>query len=79
MNVQYITNNQGKRKAVIVPIEEWRIIMQKMQASGIDLRELGITEEQALELRERLTPFAEDWNTPEMDIYDHYDEAKARL
>lgn len=79
MNVQYITNIRGKRTAVIVSIEEWRTIMKKMQASGIDLREHGITEEQALELRERLTPFAEDWNIPEMDIYDHYDEAKARL
>ena len=79
MNVQYITDERGKRKAAIVPIEEWRTIMKKMQASGIDLREHGITEEQALELRERLTTFAEDWNIPEMEIYDHYEEAKARL
>jgi hypothetical protein len=30
----------------------------------------------ALELRERLIGFAEDWDSPEMEIYDHYDETK---
>ncbi len=77
--MQYITDEHGKKTAAIVLIKEWRTIMKKMQASGIDLREHGITEEQALDLRERLTPFAVDWNIPEMDIYDHYDEAKARM
>ncbi len=34
----------------------------------LDLRELGITKEQAADLRGRLSTFAEDWNRPEMDV-----------
>lgn len=44
----------------------------------VDLREHGITREQAAELRARLTTF-EDWDDPEMDIYDDYDQALANL
>ena len=36
----------------------------------IDLRELGIDERLAAELRAGFATFAEDWNAPEMDIYD---------
>lgn len=36
----------------------------------IDLRELGITKAQAADLRARLSTFAEDWDRPEMDVYD---------
>jgi hypothetical protein len=42
----------------------------------VDLETRGIARRQALVLRERLASFAEDWNSPEMDMYDHYDEAK---
>ncbi len=45
----------------------------------IDLRTRGIDEAQAADLRARLATFAEDWNSPEMDIYDNYDAAKANL
>ncbi len=40
-----------------------------------DLRAHGIDREQAADLRARLMPFAEDWEQPEMDIYDNYDAA----
>ena len=36
----------------------------------LDLRELGIDKEQAADLRWRLSTFAEDWERPEMDVYD---------
>jgi hypothetical protein len=39
-------------------------------AEPVDLRELGIEESQAADLRRRLTPFAEDWDRPEMAAYD---------
>ena len=39
-------------------------------AEPIDLRERGITESQAADLRRRLAPFAEDWDRPEMAAYD---------
>ena len=38
--------------------------------SPIDLREIGIGEDQAADLRARLKPFAEDWDRPDMDVYD---------
>ncbi len=37
---------------------------------SIDLRERGIDEQQAADLRARLKPVVEDWNRPEMDVYD---------
>ncbi|MBC8181081.1 hypothetical protein H8E88_08155 [candidate division KSB1 bacterium] len=35
-----------------------------------DLQTRGIDKKQAAELRARLATFAEDWDSPEMDIYD---------
>jgi len=56
-----------------------RLIVTFLEAQDIDLSARGIDGETAAELRERLRPFAEDWDSPEMSIYDHYDDAKARL
>jgi hypothetical protein len=39
-------------------------------ARPADLRELGIDEAQAADLRRRLSTFVEDWERPEMDVYD---------
>ncbi len=36
----------------------------------VDLRDRGIEEIQAADLRARLRPFAEDWERPEMGVYD---------
>jgi hypothetical protein len=36
----------------------------------VELRERGIDEAQAEDLRRRLAPFAEDWDRPEMAAYD---------
>jgi hypothetical protein len=48
-----------------------RVIVTWVQpAEGIDLRERGIDEGHAADLRRRLAAFAEDWNRPEMAIYD---------
>lgn len=38
--------------------------------SSIDLESRGIGIEQAANLRSRLQTFAEDWDQPEMDVYD---------
>jgi hypothetical protein len=58
---------------------ERRVIVTFVEPKFIDLRERGIDEAQAADLRARLATFAEDWNSPEMDIYDNYDAAKANL
>jgi len=48
-----------------------RVIVTWVQpAASIDLRERGIDESQAADLRRRLAPFAEDWDRPEMAVYD---------
>ena len=47
-----------------------RVIVTFLESRGIDLRDHGIVESQAAELRHRLNAFAEDWNRPEMDAYD---------
>ena len=36
----------------------------------VDLRERGIDESQAADLRRRLSSFSEDWDRPEMAVYD---------
>ena len=48
-----------------------RVIVTFLQSAGsVDLRERGIDESQAADLRHRLAPFAEDWDRPEMAVYD---------
>jgi hypothetical protein len=59
--------------------EESPVIVTFVESGKIDLRAHGITGAEAAELRNALAAFAEDWDSPEMDIYDDYDAAKARL
>lgn len=56
---------------------EARVIVTFLESGVIDLHERGIDEAQAADLRGRLSTFSDDWNSPEMDIYDHYDAAKS--
>ena len=59
--------------------EGTRVVVTFLSPGSIDLREHGISKTQAAELRARLACFAEDWESPEMDIYDNYDEEKTKL
>ena len=45
---------------------------------SIDLREIGISEGLAAELRVKFETF-EDWNDPLMDIYNDYEASSSRL
>ena len=46
-------------------------ILKRLKPTGsIDLAARGINETKAANLRSRLQTFAEDWERPEMDIYD---------
>ena len=50
---------------------EARVIVTFLSSGKvIDLAERGIDEGQAADLRHRLQAFAEDWDRPEMDVYD---------
>ena len=72
----------GKIELVQVPADvrdETHVIVTFLEPRPIDLRERGIDKAQAADLRVRLATFAEDWDSPEMDIYDDYDAAKADL
>jgi len=55
--------------------EDTRVIVTFLEPGGIDLRQRGIDEAQAASLRHRLAAFAEEWESPEMSIYDDYDAA----
>lgn len=72
----------GKIVLASVPrdmLEETPVIVTFLEPRVINLRERAIDASQAADLRARLATFAEDWDSPEMDIYDNYDAAKARL
>jgi hypothetical protein len=59
--------------------DETLVIVTFLEPDTIDLRTRGINAAHAADLRARLATFAEEWESPEMDIYDHYDAAKANL
>ena len=52
------------------------VVVTFLEARPIDLRAQGIDEVHAADLRHRLATFAEDWERPEMDVYDDYDAAR---
>ena len=60
-------------------LEGTRVIVTFLENKTIDLASHGIDKAQAEILRASLATFAEDWNSPEMSIYDDYDAAKAKL
>ncbi|MCQ3938823.1 MAG: hypothetical protein DPW18_17520 [Chloroflexi bacterium] len=53
--------------------DETPVIVTFLGGEGIDLRARGISEEQAGEIRAQLAAFAEEWDSPEMSIYDNYE------
>ncbi len=64
-------NGKVELSEPIVEAEGSRVIVTWVEPSGpADLQLLGIEELQALYLRHRLSTFAEDWERPEMNVYD---------
>ncbi len=59
--------------------EESGVIVTFLKTSEINLAQQGINKDEARFLRASLATFAEDWDSPEMSIYDDYDTAKAQL
>ena len=55
------------------------IVTFLVKPNWIDLHARGISETQAAMLRAQLALFAEDWDSPEMSIYDDYDTAKPSI
>ncbi len=53
------------------------VIVTFVRSNDIDLASQGIDREQAETLRASLATFSDDWNSPEMSVYDNYDAVKA--
>jgi hypothetical protein len=47
-----------------------RVIVTFLAPQTVQLGERGIDPQHAAELRQRLKAFSEDWDRPEMDVYD---------
>ncbi len=70
----------GKIELIEIPVnigEDVPVIVTFLTGQYVDLQARGISRKQALALRERLGGFAEDWDSPEMDVYDRYDAVKS--
>ena len=65
---------------LIEPTDDWvegsSVLVTSFGNHEIDLEAQGITPEEAGRLRASLATFTEDWESPEMSIYDNYDAAK---
>jgi hypothetical protein len=48
---------------------EGKVIVTFLEPSCVDLSTRGMEPAQAADLRHRLHSFAEDWDRPEMDLY----------
>ena len=59
---------------LIEPIDEAEgsrvIVTWPHSAQSIDLRDRGVDQSQAADLRRRLAQFKDDWERPEMNAYD---------
>ena len=55
------------------------VIVTFLTSGTVDLRPHGIGASEAAELRARLSTFAEEWESPEMSVYDDYHAAKSKL
>ena len=62
----------------VTEISEAKVLVTFVENNDVELFSLGIDEAAASELRGKFASF-EDWNDPAMDIYNHYDNAKAVL
>ena len=51
-------------------VSESKVLVTFLEIKEINLQERGIGKVQAVELRSKLSTITEDWNRPEMDIYD---------
>ncbi len=67
------TYKDGKVELAEIPLQvnQSRVLVTFLESNGVDLQARGIDAAQATELRARLKTFAEDWERPEADIYDH--------
>lgn len=56
--------------------ENTPVLVTFVEPPAVDLRALNIDAAQAAEARARFATFAEEWDSPEMSVYDDYDAAR---
>ncbi len=84
--------NNKKVEVIILPLSDKKKKsvpdkkeMLKFRGAGesesgtVDLQTRGINQAKAGELRSALMMFSEDWDSPEMSIYDNYDKFKSGI
>lgn len=59
--------------------EHTHVIVTFLDPVQIDLSARGMDAQQAADVRARLASFAEEWDSPEMNMYDTYDATQARV
>ena len=59
-------------------LKEGPVLITFLESGEVDLTARGIGEQQAASLRARLARFAEDWESPEMQAYDNYEDSKSK-
>lgn len=59
-------------------VKKAKVLVTFLENNDLDLRTLGIDEQQAKELRGKFSTF-DDWNDPSLDIYNDYENAKSAL
>jgi len=65
----------GQIELIVTPVDvpdETQVIIIFLSSPVLDLSAYGIVESQAAEIRVRLSTFAEDWDSPSMDVYNHH-------
>jgi hypothetical protein len=60
-------------------LKEGPVLITFLEAGEVDLRTRNIDQKQAATLRVQLNSFAEEWESPEMEMYDDYDTSKSNL
>jgi hypothetical protein len=63
-------NGQVVLEETPTDVIEAKVLVTFLDTKEINLAERGISQERAAELRAMFSTIAEDWNRPEMDIYD---------
>jgi len=69
---QIIDDLHALPKNKIVEVADFvHFLIEQVQHQGIPLHKIGLTREEAVDLRRRLATFESDWNAPGMDAYDN--------
>ena len=70
LTIEGIYKNGQVLLSEIPNLSESRVLITFLATQEVNLADRGIDENQAFELKTKLNSISNDWNQPEMDIYD---------